>query len=108
MLIPQINFIESNVGSSPVLPNVRNRIGIVGQFSRGLANRFSYVDGFTQFSTLYGSDSATGSLGFQAAWDQGARDFGIIRVLGRSKPAKGQIIFGGTAQIENNIDFNLI
>jgi hypothetical protein len=107
MLIPQINFIESNVGSSPVLPNVRNRIGIVGQFSRGLSNRFAYVDGYNQFSTLYGSDSSTGSLGFQAAWDQGARDFGIIRVLGQSKPAKGQIIFGGTSTIENNIDFKI-
>lgn len=107
MLIPQINFIESNVGSSPVLPSVRNRIGIVGQFSRGIANRFSYVDGFTEFSKLYGSDNSTGSLGFQAAWDQGARDFGIIRVLGQSRPAKGQIIFGGTSTIENNIDFKI-
>lgn len=107
MLIPQINFIESNVGSSPVLPSVRNRIGIIGQFSRGLANRFAYVDGFSQFSKLYGSDSSTGSLGYQAAWDQGARDFGIIRVLGQSKPAKGQIIFGGTATVENNIDFKI-
>lgn len=107
MLIPQINFIEASVGSSPVLPNVRNRIGIVGQFSRGLANRFSYVDGFTQFSKLYGSDNSSGSLGFQAAWDQGARDFGVIRVLGGAKPAKGQIIFGGTANIDNNIDFRI-
>jgi len=107
MLIPQINFIEASVGSSPVSANIRNRIGIVGQFSRGLANRFAFVDGFSQFSKLYGSDNTTGSLGFQAAWDQGARDFGIIRVLGRSKPAQGQIVFGGTAQIENNIDFRI-
>jgi hypothetical protein len=107
MLIPQINFIESNVGSAPVLSNVRNRIGIIGQFSRGLANRFSYVDGFTTFSRLYGSDNSSGSLGYQAAWDQGARDFGIIRVLGKSKPAKGQIVFGGTATKENNIDFKI-
>lgn len=107
MLIPQINFIESNTGSSPIQANVRNRIGIVGQFSRGLANRFAFIDGFTQFSKLYGSDNSSGSLGFQAAWDQGARDFGVIRVLGQSKPAKGQIIFGGTANIENNIDFKI-
>lgn len=107
MLIPQINFIENNVGSAPILPNVRNRIGIIGQFSRGLANRFAYIDGYTEFSKLYGSDSSSGSLGYQAAWDQGARDFGLIRVLGQSKPAKGQVIFGGTANVENNIDFKI-
>lgn len=107
MLIPQINFIEANVGSSPIQPNIKNRIGIVGQFSRGLANRFSFIDGFSQFSKLYGSDNSSGSLGLQAAWDQGARDFGVIRVLGRAKPAKGQIIFGGTANIDNNINFRI-
>ena len=107
MLIPQITFNEASVGASPILPNVRNRIGIIGQFSRGLANTFQYVDGFTQFSKLYGSDNTTGSLGYQAAWDQGARDFGIIRVLGRSRPAKGQIIFGGTANVDNNINLKI-
>lgn len=107
MLIPQITFNEASVGSSPILPNVRNRIGIVGEFSRGQANTFQYVDGFTQFSKLYGSDNSTGSLGYQAAWDQGARNFAIIRVLGASRPAKGQIIFGGTASIDNNINFKI-
>lgn len=107
MLIPQITFNEASVGSAPILPNIRNRIGIVGQFSRGVANTFQYVDGFTQFSKLYGSDNSSGSLGYQAAWDQGARDFGIIRVLGRSRPAKGQVIFGGTSNIDNNLNFKI-
>jgi len=107
MLIPQITFNEASVGASPILPNVRNRIGIIGQFSRGLANTFQYVDGFTQFSKLYGSDNTSGSLGYQAAWDQGARDFGLIRVLGRSRPAAGQVIFGGTANVDNNINLKI-
>ena len=68
MLIPQITFNEANVGVQPILPNVRNRIGIVGQFSRGPANVFAYVNGFTEFASIYGSDAASGSIGFQAAW----------------------------------------
>jgi len=107
MLIPQITFNEANVGVQPILPNVRNRIGIVGQFSRGPANVFAYVNGFTEFASIYGSDIATGSVGFQAAWDQGARNFGLVRVLGRSQPACGQIIAGGVATKENNIDFRI-
>lgn len=107
MLIPQITFNEANVGVQPILPNVRNRIGIVGQFSRGPANVFAYVNGFTEFASIYGSDGATGSVGFQAAWDQGARDFGLVRVLGRSQPASGEIIVGGVATKQNNIDFRI-
>jgi len=107
MLIPQITFNEANVGVQPILPNVRNRIGIVGQFSRGPANVFAYVNGFTEFASIYGSDAAPGSVGFQVAWDQGARNFGLVRVLGRSQAASGQIIAGGVATKENNIDFRI-
>lgn len=107
ILIPQITFNEANVGVQPILPNVRNRIGIVGQFSRGPANVFAYINGFTEFATIYGSDAASGSVGFQSAWDQGARNFGLVRVLGRSKPAKGTLIVGGVATKKNNIDFRI-
>ena len=107
MLIPQIIFNEAGVGVQPVLTNVRNRIGIVGEFSRGPANEFRYIDGFTNFAKVYGSDLRSGSLGFQAAWDQGARDFGIVRVLGNRTPACGQLIVGGIATTNNNINLSI-
>lgn len=108
MLIPQITFNETNTNSNPIRSNVRNRIGIVGQFSRGPANFFTFIDGFTDFSTLYGSDTTTGSIAYQAAYDQGAREFGIVRVLGNSTPAKGEVILGGVATKPNTIKLNIV
>lgn len=107
MRIPQITFNEASVGFAPIQSNVRNRIAIIGQFNRGFANTFIYLNGFTQFANLYGSDNSSGSIALQAAWDQGARDFAVIRVLGNSKPAKGTIILGGTASKDNNIDLKI-
>ena len=107
MFIPQVTFNETNVGSRPIQPNLRNRIGIVGQFSRGPANVFSYVDGFTEFANVYGSDSKSGSVGYQAAWDQGPRDFGIVRVLGHGASAKGKSIIAGTAQKDNTLTLSI-
>lgn len=104
--IPRIRFDEANVGARPILPNLRNRLGIVGQFSRGPANQFAFVDGFTEFANVYGSDNELGSIGFQAAWDQGARDFGLVRVLGHETSASGSVIVSGNATKDNTLNFN--
>lgn len=107
MEIPRISFNEANVGARPILNNLRNRIGIVGQFSRGPANIFSFVDGFTEFANIYGSDAALGSIGYQAAWDQGARDFGIVRVLGHRKDATGSAILSGNPTKNNELSIDI-
>lgn len=107
MEIPRISFNEVNVGSRPILTNLRNRIGIIGQFSRGPANRFSFVDGFTEFANIYGSNDSLGSVGYQAAFDQGARDFGIIRVLGYRKDAKGETIISGNPTKNNTLTLDI-
>lgn len=107
MRIPQLNFTEINVGTRAILPNVRNRLGIVGQFSRGPANVFSYVTGYTDFAQRYGDDEQLGSVGYKAAYNEGARDFGIVRVLGNSKAAQGSFIVKGTSVVDSEFQFRV-
>jgi hypothetical protein len=107
MKIPSVQFNESNVGITPIQEGVRNRIGIVGDFSRGPANTPTFISGYTDFANRYGSDTRTGSLAYQAAFDQGASDFILYRVLGRAKSAKGTVRFSNTASKSNVLLFNL-
>jgi hypothetical protein len=107
MLIPSVNFVENNIGITPITPGVRNRIGIVGEFSRGPANVATYITGYTDFSTRYGSDTNKGSLAYQAAFDQGAEEFMAVRVLGRGKVSKGAVVFGGEVAKPNRLLMNL-
>ena len=101
MLVPRVKFFETPVSTSPIRPNVRNRIGIVAPFTRGPTS-FRFIGGYKDFANNYGSDTAIGSLAFQAAWDQGAKEFGLVRILGRGKPAKARINFGGIPT-KNNV-----
>ncbi len=107
MKLPSITFNEANVGVTPVQQGVRNRIGIVGEFSRGPANSPSFISGFTDFANRYGSDLNRGSLALQAAFDQGAEEFEVLRVLGRDKVAKGTVRFSGIASKQNTLLLNL-
>ena len=108
MQIPRIKFNEVTNNRFPIATGIRNRLGIVGKFSRGPANLFQYVNGFEEFAQVYGSDKTTGSIGVQAAFDQGARDFGLIRVLGSDTNASGNLIIGGTAAKDNNLLISVI
>lgn len=103
MLIPDIVFNEQNTGTNPVRFNIRNRIGIVGEFTKGPALTFSFINGFSDFARTYGSDLKSGSQAFQAAWDQGAEDFGLVRVLGSPKVACGEVLFSGVSSKPNNL-----
>jgi hypothetical protein len=103
MSIPYIKFHEVNDSTSPISPNARNRILIAGEFSRGPANEVRFIANYKDFSDRYGSDNAIGSTAFQAAWDQGARDFALLRVLGAGSPAKGYIDFNGYASKSNDM-----
>lgn len=108
MQIPRIKFNEITNNRFPIAQGIRNRLGIVGKFSRGPANLFQYVNGFEEFAQVYGSDTSSGSLGVQAAFDQGSRDFGLIRVMGRTKNAKGNLTIGGTALIDNRVIIKVV
>ena len=103
MQIPRIKFNEVTNNRFPITQGIRNRLGILGKFSRGPANLFQYVNGFEEFAQVYGSNAELGSIGVQAAFDQGAIDFGLIRVLGNDKNASGKLIIGGTAASENQL-----
>ena len=103
MPIPYIKFHEVNDSTSPISPNARNRILIAGEFSRGPANEVRFIANYKDFADRYGSDNTKGSTAFQVAWDQGARDFGLIRVLGAGSPAKGYIDFNGYASKSNDM-----
>jgi hypothetical protein len=98
---------EQNIGTVPILPGVRNRIAIAGEFTKGPANVARFIGGFTDFADTYGSDIAKGSLGFQAAWDQGARNFMVTRVLGNAKSAAGSATFTGIANKVNTLYLKL-
>ena len=103
MSAPRINFQELNEGYSPIRPNVNNRIGILAPFSKGPANQLTFISGYSDFSDRYGSDNSIGSTAFQAAWDQKATEFGLLRVLGRARPASGRINFGGYTSKPNSL-----
>lgn len=107
MLVPRVKFDESNVGLTPIREGIRNRIGIVGEFSRGPANVGTFILGYTDFANRYGSDTKKGSLAFQAAYDQGAEDFALVRVLGHAKVAKGSVTFSNRATKANKLFFHL-
>lgn len=103
MLIPYVKFHEIQQNFAPVRTNIRNRIGMVGEFTRGPANQFTYIGGYNDFTRRYGADNARGSLAFQAAWEQGAKEFGLIRILGDQKPAQAVIRFSGVTTKANKL-----
>jgi hypothetical protein len=103
MPIPRVRFIEENSGITPIRIQARNRICIIAPFTRGPVNFFRYIGGYTDFANTYGSDLSTGSLAYQVAYDQGARDFACLRILGSGQPACGKLTFSGYANKDNNI-----
>ena len=95
MPIPRVRFIEESSGITPIRIQARNRICIIAPFTRGPVNFFRYIGGYTDFANTYGSDLSTGSLAYQVAYDQGARDFACLRILGSGQPACGKLTFSG-------------
>jgi hypothetical protein len=106
MLVPRIKITEQSQSFTPVGVNVRNRILIVGEFSRG-PRTLRYIGGFDDFATTYGSNSKRGSMAYQIAYNQGASEFALIRVLGSGKSARGQIRFNGITTKPNKLILHL-
>lgn len=106
MLLPSIKF-NTIVGEAQNIdPSTKNRILIAAPFNRGPAD-FRYIGSTEEFERVYGNDYSTGSIGFRAAYDQGARQFGAVRILGRGKVAAGELDFRGISTKANNIYLNL-
>lgn len=102
---PFIRFTNVDVGFTTPRPNVQNRVCIIGQFSRGPANEVSFIGGISDFQNRFGSDNSSGSLFYQAAYEQftdpSAFNVAAVRVLGRSKPAATALLFSGVASQSN-------
>jgi hypothetical protein len=107
MQLPGVSFTEDQVGVVPITSGVRNRIAVVGEFDRGPANQFSFLGGFSDFSTRYGSNTSTGSQAVQAIYQQGAPHVSAIRVLGRSRQATASIAASGILTEALNSFFTL-
>lgn len=107
MRIPEVTFTDLSVNLAGPTGNSYNRIGMIAEFDRGPANDARVISNYSSFANLYGSNSASGSLAFQAAYDQGAREFVLIRVLGRDRIATANLSFSGTVTQNSNIFLNM-
>jgi len=95
--IPSVSFIEKPSATQPIQVGVRNRVLVIGEFDRGPTIP-TYIGGGSDFAVRYGSDPThNGSLGVQAALEQGALNIAALRVLGNEKRAYGQFNITGIA-----------
>lgn len=106
MRIPEVIFNETPSLGAPINTSASNRIAIVGEFTKGPINTVLLSE-FKDFARIYGYDTGTANLSFQAAYDQGAREFGIKRVIGQSVAPKIDLLIGGVATKANNLTINL-
>ena len=95
MQLPGVSFTEDQIGIVPITGGVRNRVAVVGEFNRGPANQFSFLGGFSDFSSRYGSNTSSGSQAVQAIYQQGAPHVSAIRVMGRARQATASIAASG-------------
>jgi hypothetical protein len=88
---PSVTVNERVIGPSNVNPAWRNTIGVAGVFTRGPLN--AKITSKQQFISLYGEDDSSGSLAVAQAFNQGATNFQIARVLPGFNSASGTISF---------------
>lgn len=89
---PSITFNETIVGPAPVNAPWRNKIGIVGNFSKGpdVIN----IGSKQEFFAYFGDDLTDGSIAVKQIMAQGATDIVISRVTPTAQPAVGTIFLG--------------
>lgn len=105
MLLPYVKIHELSEAYAPIRANIRNRILLLGETTRGPLS-FRYIGGFSDFARTYGTDTARVSLAYQAAFAQGAREFAVVRILGKAKPAKVIVRFSGYTTSANRLFLN--
>lgn len=106
MRIPEVIFNETPSLGAPINVDASNRIAIVGEFAKGPINTVLLSE-FRDFARIYGYDTGVANLSFQAAYDQGAREFGIKRVIGKAQSPKVDLYVGGIATKANTLTINL-
>jgi len=104
-LYPDIQFEEINDSPRPTQVGSTNRIGLVGVFRKGPNGTFRLRSTFEEFAKMYSDTTHAGSVAVQEAMDQGADDFGIIRVMGSAKAASGNIIFSTAVVTAGSVEF---
>jgi phage tail sheath protein FI len=92
-LYPDIQFEEINESPRPTQIGSTARIGVVGTFRKGPYKTFRLRSTFEEFAKMYGDTTHAGSVSVQAAMDQGADDFGIVRVMGSAKAGTLNVSF---------------
>lgn len=107
MQLPGVSFTEDQVGVVPITSGARNRVAVVGEFDRGPANRFSFLGGFEDFSTRYGSNTSKGSQAVQAIYQQGALNVSVVRVTGNPAQASANIATSGLTTDSEDSSFSL-
>lgn len=95
-LYPDIQFEEIIEIPRPNQVQSNRRLGIVGKFRKGPWNSFRLISTYDDLLRVYGASTDSGSVGVQVAMDQGADDFGIVRVMGAARFATGAITVTGT------------
>lgn len=96
MNYPQITFSNSKSFPTVTPSNWRDSIAIIGEFSRGPAGALIVTP--EQYETLYGRDSATGSVAVQQAISQGATNITISRAIPQDSGSSATISFGSGNQ----------
>jgi len=86
MTRPNITFIDSIVGPTPIIKSWRDKVGIVSIFNRGPDIPTDITD-IKTFASVYGLDSSPGSLFAQQAFTNGLSNFTVCRASASSNPA---------------------
>lgn len=86
MTRPNITFIDSIVGPTPVIKSWRDKVGIVSIFNRGPDIPTDITD-IKTFASVYGLDSSPGSLFAQQAFTNGLSNFTVCRASASSNPS---------------------
>lgn len=97
---PNISFEETIVGPTPVRRPWRDRIGVIGEFSRGPTFPVR-VSSREEIIRIFGEDASAASLQIQDAQLLGANNFSICRAVPESAPSTASFLLSaGNADLE--------
>jgi hypothetical protein len=105
---PNISFTESTVGPTPQTRPWRDRIGVIGEFSRGPVEPRE-VSSREEIVRLYGEGSTPASLQIQDALQLGATNYTIVRAVPQSTAATAKFFLGaGNPDLEPLVGYESV
>jgi len=105
---PNISFTESTVGPTPQTRPWRDRIGVIGEFSRGPVEPRE-VSSREEIVRLYGESSTPASLQIQDALQLGATNFTIVRAVPQSTASTAKFFLGaGNPDLEPVVGYESV